>query len=252
MNLKIGHLLILVKALQQTVIWPIGGLRRLANIARAMLIATLATVSVAAAAQAPPRELQEIMATPGGEAVTIVEKLSPAQRAFFWRDSTSHPHGYLLNKGASALNGFIKGLSARAAAARPVVDVRDKRCDVSPGFEVVYRWQESSFRATWLLKQKHSPGRMLAYTAWKFAEQKSRVFLMREFLNTSVNGALATLSLSVSESVPPQGQWTLNWIVGGTQHEMYVDDDIVNGDVPTLSVAEVKAMASVAVLAGCI
>jgi hypothetical protein len=57
---------------------------------------------------------------------------------------------------------------------------------------------------------------------------------MKTLRITSVNGALASLALAVSESVPPQAQWGLNWIVGGVKHELYVEDDIGKGDIPTL------------------
>jgi hypothetical protein len=118
------------------------------------------------------------------------------------------------------------------------------------GFPYIGTLRESTYRTT-IVFGRDSQG-MLMLTIWKYAKDRARMIMVDEFLNTSVLGCRATLSLSVVPGLD-KSLWKTAWLSKDISYELYVTDRLSQSGRPSRSPSAIVALAELmaGVGAGC-
>ncbi|NHZ43746.1 hypothetical protein [Massilia aquatica] len=167
-------------------------------------------------------------------------EMSNEQRAFVWQDKTVDAAGYFLVRSTQDYldlpttifkhPGFLPEKNTSVVA----------RGDV----KLLGRFVEDENRVTWAFS--HSNSNMLL-TVWKYKLAGAVYTVSEEFLNQSVDGAPAVLSLSYAEKTE-KALWKLTWWKNGEMFEFYVSDILKNGKPSQKSVNDILQLAKLAII----
>jgi hypothetical protein len=172
-----------------------------------------------------PPEVKSMMEAnkPKGSAI-YVDKLEKSEREFYWKGITRNPAGYFeITVDASDIK-LIQRMKRHMTDGAYPKDFRNV-VNLSNSAEPKYigEMSESNTRSTMFFRDKAGADVML--TASNFAAAGTNVWIIRELLNVSVNGAKGTLTLSLPKT-GSQVLWTLAWESKGINYELCISDNV--------------------------
>jgi hypothetical protein len=197
-----------------------------------LISALISAASSAALAQTPPPEVSALLgdSAPAGS-LSVITKLTAEQRAFFWKDTTRSPDGYLRVQTTPAYLNIVADFRSDARKTAPGAPVaRLSSADHLPD-HLVYSGSisEDETRST-LVFDGLSGG--AALTVWNFQKAGARVSVLDEALNQIVGGHRGTLALNVSRGYK-NAMWKLAWWNAGVGYELYVPEALDAKGLPT-------------------
>lgn len=204
------------------------------------LFATLSFCVISGAqAQSVPVALKSMFPQPNGKPRQTVSlrNLSVEQKEFLLKDTKNDAGGYLR---VSVSREYIEQIVDVENANDMKVTRADNASSVL-GMSFLGAKRESKFRVNYIFGGRTGAGAMI--TAWHYKEDGASFTVVDEFLNQSVAGMPATLSLATS-SETRKCLWKLTASNDNMFYEVVIADTIINEDLPSMTVPQVLAAVS--------
>ena len=172
----------------------------------------------------------------GAAALTYVWRLDARARQYFWQGTRRHPDGYLEVAVDVPYLDLISQLRPRAS---PVLSSSSAATAAASDPDALF--EESPTRKSFFFDRATHPAMV---TVWRFSEDGAKLCVAGEFINATVLGNRATLSLAKAPIRSAKCLWKLVWFSPelDVQFEFYAEDQVVDGK-PTRSRDQIVRLA---------
>lgn len=211
------------------------------NLIGFLTIIILLTCASKTFSQSPPPALQSIMENESSIVkISIIENATDEQKKYLLDSTEIDAKGYLKISVSLEYLNMIADLAKNTPILKVDADVQWLETINLPGIKVVYDREipEDEFRKSIIFNSGYGQGMI---TIWNYKKNGAKIFVFREFINTSVSGMPATISLSFNKQSKKK-MWKLYWWNTESSFELYLEDSLNSNDNPPLTTEKVKSM----------
>jgi hypothetical protein len=210
----------------------------IATILLSMTSATWAQQTDAIVSPMPP--IKTTHEGPRMDRVLKPTQIDSERRKMLWKDKTVDQDGYLRVKSTLPYLELPTAFLKHPKFAR--VSMTGKSV-TSPGdVEVIGKLDEDQHRVSWAFSQGNTS---MIFTVWNYKAAGATYSVPEEFLNQTVGGRPAVLSLSYAENTT-KALWKLTWWNDGVMYELYASDTLDRGGAPRNKAQNIVHLADLA------
>ncbi|MCS0584360.1 hypothetical protein NX784_22470 [Massilia pinisoli] len=162
------------------------------------------------------------------------------QRKSVLKGTEKTPEGYLKIGGStetidlpSSFANHPRFLKSQTSRSKPATD---------DSLKLIGTLKEDDFRTDWQFQYKTFD---VTFTVWNYKKAGATITVFEDFLNQTVQGVPAALTLSQAEK-SAKVLWKLTWWKDGVSYELYINDLLGRNNKPSMSPKEIISIAQLA------